>query len=69
MRFDAYSYADYASYFSGNAIHSWVYTNDGNRYNDGVLGRPASHGCIRLGNKEVKYVYDRIPLGTTVIIY
>ena len=69
MRFDAYSYADYASYFSGNAIHSWVYTNDGNRSNDGVLGRPASHGCIRLGNKEVKYVYDRIPLGTTVIIY
>ena len=69
MRFDEYSYGNLACYFSGNALHSWVYTNDGNRYNDGVLGKPASHGCVRLGDAQIKYVYEKIPLGTTIIIY
>lgn len=68
--FDEYSYANYASYFSGNAIHSWVklYTS-GAWYRDGSLGNPASHGCVRLGDKEIKWVYDKVPIGTTIVIY
>lgn len=69
--FDDYSYANYASYFwGGNAIHSWVklYAN-GSNYADGTLGNPASHGCVRLNDSNVKYVYKQIPIGTTVAIY
>lgn len=68
--FDEYSYANYASYFSGNAIHSWVKLyGSGAWYNDGKLGHPASHGCVRLGDSQVVYVYNKVPLGTTIIIY
>lgn len=68
--FDEYSYANYASYFSGNAIHSWVKLyGSGAWYRDGSLGHPASHGCVRLGDSDVKFVYNKIPIGTTIIIY
>lgn len=68
--FDDYSYANYASYFSGNAIHSWVKLyGSGAWYRDGSLGHPASHGCVRLGDKEVVYVYKNIPIGTRIVIY
>lgn len=33
------------------------------------LGEPASLGCIRLEVKNVKWIYDNCPIGTTVIIY
>lgn len=32
------------------------------------LGTPASHGCIRLSIENAKWIYDRIPNGTKVII-
>jgi len=32
------------------------------------LGRPASHGCIRLAPEVAKYLFNRVPLGTKVII-
>lgn len=69
--FDEYSYANYASYFwGGNAIHSWVklYAN-GHNYADGSLGNPASHGCVRLSDSNIKYIYNKIPIGTGVVIY
>lgn len=68
--FDEYSYANYASYFSGNAIHSWVKLyGSGAWYMDGSLGNPASHGCVRLGDAEVQVVYNKVPIGTTIVIY
>ena len=68
--FDKYSYANYASYFSSNAIHSWVKLyGSGAWYRDGSLGNPASHGCVRLGDSDVKYVYNKVPMGTTIVIY
>lgn len=33
------------------------------------LGRPASHGCIRLTVADAKWLYDNCPVGTSVIIY
>lgn len=71
MEFDDYSYANYPCYFtSGNAIHSWVKLyGSGANYNDGKLGHPASHGCVRLKDKDILFFYKNIPVGTTCVIY
>ena len=34
----------------------------------GSIGTNASHGCIRMHNEEVKWLYDKINVGATVII-
>jgi|GEM_PF-58995 len=41
-----------------------------NGYREGAahLGIPVSHGCIRLGIGAAQYIYDRIPVGTKVVI-
>ena len=28
-----------------------------------------SHGCVRLGDEDLEYLYKTAPLGTRVIIY
>ena len=33
------------------------------------LGSPASHGCIRLKLDEAKWLYEKLPLGVTVLIH
>lgn len=35
---------------------------------EGRLGSPASHGCIRMKNKEVIELYEKIKIGTLVLI-
>ena len=35
---------------------------------EGLLGKPASHGCIRMKNKEVMELYEKIKIGTLVLI-
>ncbi|PIE32716.1 hypothetical protein CSA56_14405 [candidate division KSB3 bacterium] len=35
---------------------------------EGLIGRPASHGCIRMTNHEVIELFDQVPLGTLVEI-
>ena len=70
--FDEDCYAYYASFFSGNAIHSWLLTPGDRIYNDGKIGSPASHGCVRLAgakNSKAQFIYNNVPIGTTVIIY
>jgi L,D-transpeptidase ErfK/SrfK len=34
----------------------------------GSVGRASSHGCIRMLNKDVEDLYDKVPVGTTVRI-
>jgi L,D-transpeptidase ErfK/SrfK len=36
--------------------------------NPELLGRAVSHGCIRMRNADVIRVYDRVQVGTTVIV-
>ena len=33
------------------------------------LGRPVSHGCVRLALEDAKWMYDTLPLYTKVVIY
>lgn len=35
---------------------------------EGLIGRPASHGCIRMRNKDVIKLFDSVPAGTLVEI-
>ena len=36
---------------------------------DYTMGRPSSHGCIRMRLDDAKWIYDNIPIGTKVVIY
>jgi L,D-transpeptidase YbiS len=56
------SLGEYALYFgNGYMIHGTLYER--------LLGRPVSHGCIRLGRDPLREVYRQSPLGTPVYIY
>jgi lipoprotein-anchoring transpeptidase ErfK/SrfK len=35
---------------------------------DVVLGEPGSHGCVRMANADVIDLFDRVPVGTPVLI-
>lgn len=37
--------------------------------NEESLGRPVSHGCIRLGAEDLQFVYNTVPVGTKVYVY
>ena len=53
---------DYACYFGdGYLIHGTLYTR--------LLGRNVSHGCIRLGDDDLREVYQVVSVGTPVYIY
>lgn len=34
-----------------------------------LLGRPASHGCVRVGSADLEKLYQTVPLGTKVYIF
>jgi lipoprotein-anchoring transpeptidase ErfK/SrfK len=52
----------------GAAMHSRTYTPDGSLL-DATLGRPASHGCVRMKQEDIDWLAKYIPLGTTVVVY
>jgi len=37
--------------------------------NEALLGRAASHGCVRMGAADLKKLYETVPVGTKVTIY
>lgn len=45
----------------GYFIHGTLYKR--------LLGKNVTHGCIRLGDKELKTVYEKTPLGAKVFIF
>lgn len=49
-------------------IHELPIWPSGYREGENHLGRPVSHGCIRLGIGPARYLYDRVSVGTTVVI-
>ena len=36
---------------------------------DVEMGKPGSHGCIRMRNRDVVELFDRVEVGTPVVIY
>ena len=64
-------YAKWATRIVGGILfHSVVYSKGKSLNKTSVkkLGRPASHGCIRLEVENAKWIYDNCPPGTTVVI-
>ncbi|MEE8584447.1 MAG: L,D-transpeptidase, partial [Acidobacteriota bacterium] len=35
---------------------------------EGLLGSPASRGCIRMGNQEIVELFEAVPMDTPVLI-
>jgi L,D-transpeptidase YbiS len=61
-RLDDASLGEYALYFgNGYMIHGTLYQ----RY----LGRSITHGCVRLGDTDLKKVFHLAPLGTPIYIF
>lgn len=55
--------------FKGNYLfHSLPFDKDKKKIVDTTLGKPASHGCIRLKVEESKWIYDNVPIGSKVIV-
>ena len=61
-RVDDYSLGDYALDMpDGYIIHGTVFKT--------LLGRRVTHGCIRLGDDDLKFVYDTVPIGARVFLF
>ena len=54
---------------SGYAFHSRLYYPGTSRLKDERIGFPISHGCIRMYDEDIWYLYNYIPDNTTVVIY
>ena len=54
---------------SGYAFHSRLYYPNSTTLKDASIGFPVSAGCIRMYDEDINYIYNEIPLGTTVVVY
>lgn len=46
---------------NGYMIHGTLYTR--------LLGQPVTHGCIRLGDEDLEFLYNATKVGTKIYIY
>jgi lipoprotein-anchoring transpeptidase ErfK/SrfK len=61
-RIDNDTLGEYALGFgSGYFIHGTLYTR--------LLGRNVTHGCVRVGDDDLKKIYQTVPMGARVYIY
>jgi lipoprotein-anchoring transpeptidase ErfK/SrfK len=61
-RIEAGTLGDYALGFGeGYFIHGTLYTR--------LLGRTVTHGCVRVGDEDLKYLYQNVPIGAKIFIY
>ena len=51
---------------NANTFERYVYIHGTN--GEDRIGRPASHGCVRLANSDVIELFDLVPVGTPVWI-
>lgn len=61
-RIDNDTLGDYAlGIGNGYFIHGTLYTR--------LLGRNVTHGCVRVGDKDLKTIFQMVPMGAKVYIY
>ncbi len=61
-RIEAGTLGDYALGFGqGYFIHGTLYTR--------LLGRNVTHGCVRVGDEDLKYLFKAVPIGAKIYIY
>ncbi len=49
-----------------NTRDRYIYIHGTNHEEE--IGRPASHGCIRMKSDDLVALFDRVPVGTSVLI-
>lgn len=54
---------------SGYAFHSRLYNPAHTYLTDPSIGFPVSHGCIRMYDEDIQWIYDNVPNGTTVVVF
>lgn len=54
---------------TGYAFHSRLYYPGTSTLSDHSIGFPVSHGCVRMYDDDIMYIYNNIPIGTTVVVY
>jgi L,D-transpeptidase YbiS len=61
-RFDDFSLGAYGLYMGdGYIIHGTIFQT--------LLGQRVTHGCIRLGDEDLVFVYREVPIGARVYLY
>jgi len=61
-RYESGVLGDYGLAFGdGFFIHGTLYTR--------LLGRSVTHGCVRLGDDDLSFVYENAPVGARIFIY
>jgi hypothetical protein len=53
----------------GYAFHSRLYAPGTSYLIEDGIGYPISHGCIRMYDDDINWIYDNVPAGTTVVVY
>ena len=56
-------------YGGGYAFHSRLYYPNSSTLKDPSIGYPISHGCIRMYDADIQYIYNNLPVGTRVVVY
>ena len=54
---------------SGYAFHSRLWKPGHQTLQDDRIGFPVSAGCVRMYDEDVQWLYDNIPIGTTVVVF
>lgn len=61
-RVDDFSLGDFGLYMrDGYIIHGTIFKT--------LLGKRVTHGCIRLGDEDLKFVYDTVPINARVYLF
>lgn len=54
---------------TGYAFHSRLCTPNTDKEYDFSSGYPVSHGCVRMQKSDINWIYDNVPIGSTVVIF
>ncbi len=53
----------------GYAFHSRLYAPNSNYLTEPDVGYPMSHGCVRMLDEDIWWIYENIPEKTTVVVF
>ncbi len=53
----------------GYAFHSRLRYPGTQTISDPSIGFPVSHGCVRMFQEDIDWLFDTIPVETTVVVY
>ena len=66
----SYYYVHHVSVFDNSrGFHSMLYRYDSYTLYDNTMGCPASHGCVRMPDDGILYIWNKVPVNSTVVIY